>query len=184
MENLLIRKAVRPDIEVIKHFDHAMKTKRVWQMQQSDIDGELETRFIETHLPREMRIVYPHSPELLEVKWNDFSGIYVACADQVPVGYISLVSYFSPDLVWIKDLVTNEIWRRKGVASKLIEMSITWAKDRDIQRVLLEMSSKNFPGISLAKKAGFEYSGFNDNYFMNRDIALFFTRDLRNRVRG
>ena len=184
MIGLQIRKEVRTDIEVINNFDHSMKTSHVWQMQHSEKNGEIVTRFIQTQLPREMRVIYPHSPEMLEKKWGDFSAIFVGCVDQVPVGYITSNSYFSPDLIWVKDLVVDEIWRRKGIASQLIEALITWAKERKINRLVLEMSSKNFPAISLAKKLNFEFSGFNDNYFINRDIALYFTRDVGNRPRG
>ncbi len=183
-EQMQIRKAVRPDIEVILHFNHATKTSRVWQMQQSEENGELTTRFIETQLPREMRIPYHHSPEELEEKWNELSLILVGCIDQTPIGYITLDSCFSSDLILIRDLVVHDVWRRQGVASRLIETAISWAKERGYQRLLLEMSSKNFPAVSFAKKSGFEYSGFNDKYFSNRDIAIFFTRDLRIRLRG
>jgi len=184
MDGLKIRKGVRPDIEVIKTFDHTMKTSYVWQMQQNDDNGEIVTKFIQTQLPREMRVIYPYSPETLDTKWGEFSSIFIGCIDQVPVGYTTINSYFSPDLVWVKDLVVDEIWRRNGIAMQLIEASITWAKERNINRLVLEMSSKNYPAISLAKKLKFEYSGFNDNYFNNRDIALFFTRDVGNRTRG
>jgi len=184
MDGIQIRKGVRPDLEVLKNFDHVIKTSHVWQMQQSENNGEVITRFIQTQLPREMRVIYPHSPEMLETKWGEFSSILVGCIDQVPVGYITIDSYFSPDLVWIKDLVVDQIWRRKGIASQLIEESVSWAKERNFNRMVLEMSSKNFPAISMAKKLKFEYSGFNDNYFTNRDIALFFTRDVGNRPRG
>jgi GNAT superfamily N-acetyltransferase len=184
MIGLQIRKGVRPDIEVIKTFDHSMKTSHVWQMQQSENNGEVVTRFIQTQLPREMRVVYPHSPEMLETNWGEFSSIFVGCVDQVPVGYITSNFYFSPDLIWVRDLVVDEIWRRKGIASQLIEALIAWAKERNINRIVLDMSSKNYPAISLVRKLKFEYSGFNDNYFTNRDIALFFTRDVGNRSRG
>lgn len=183
-DQLQIRKAVRPDIDVLLRLDHAIKTTRVWQMQQNEENGELHTRFIETQLPREMRIPYPHSPEGLEAKWSAFPLVLVGCMDQVPIGFITLDSCLSPDMVWIRDLVVDGIWRRQGVASRLLETTVAWAKERSIFRLLLEMSSKNFPAISFAKKSGFDFSGFNDNYFSNRDIALFFTRDLRIRLRG
>jgi len=184
MDNLLIRKGVRPDIDVIKKFDHSVKSLYVWQMQQDDNNNEVHTRFLQTQLPREMRINYPHSPESLENLWGDFSVILVGCINQAPVSYLTINSYFSPDIAWIKDIVVDELWRRNGFASKLVEAAVVWAKERQINRLLMEVSSKNFPAISLARKMKFMYSGFNDNYFRNQDIALFFTRDLRSRISG
>lgn len=183
-EQLLIRKGVRPDIQVLSRLDHAIKTSRVWQMQYGEENGEVTTKFVETQLPREMRIQYPHSPEILEEKWGDFALILVGCIDNAPIGYLTVHACFPVGLLRINDMVVGEIWRRKGFASKLIETAIGWAKERGFYRLSIEMSSKNYPAISFAKKLGFEYSGFNDNYFSNRDIAIFFTRDLRIRSRG
>jgi GNAT superfamily N-acetyltransferase len=184
MERLLVRKGVRPDIEVVKNFDHSIKTNRVWQMQQNLNNGEIATRFLETQLPREMRVLYPRSPESLENFWGDFSAVLVGCIDQAPVGYLTLNSYFAPEIAWVKDIVVDEIWREKGIASSLIEKAIGWAKERQLPRLMMEVSSKNFPAISLARKHKFDYSGFNDSFFGNRDIALFFTRDLTSRISG
>jgi len=184
MDNFYIRKGVRPDIDVIKKIDHSIKTSYVWQMQQSDNNNAVETRFIQTQLPREMRINYPHSPESLELHWGEYSEILVGCMNQAPVGYLTIDSFFSPDTAWIKDIVVDELWRRNGIALKMVGAAVAWAKERHIDRLLIEVSSKNFPAISLAKKLKFKYSGFNDNYFRNQDIALFFTRDLRRRASG
>lgn len=184
MIDVLIRKGVAPDIGIISRFNHSLKTSHVWQMQQSLADGEISTRFIETSLPREMRIIYPRSPELLESRWGDFSAILIGCIDHTPVGYIALNAFFATNLVWVKDLVVDVLWRKKGIATKLINTAVDWAKARGIYRITLEMSSKNFPTINLARKLNFEYSGFNDNYFQNNDIAVFFTRNLRKDING
>jgi len=41
--------------------------------------------------------------------------------------------------------------------------------------MILEMQSKNYPAISLARKMGFVFSGYSDRYYPDREIALFFT---------
>jgi len=184
MTELQVRKAVIPDIAVIAKFNHALKTSHVWQMQQSQMENGVLTRFVETALPREMRIGYPQSPELLESRWGDLSCVYIGCIDHAPVGYITINTYFSSHVAWIKDLVVEEIWRRKGIASRLMDTAISWAQERCVDKMTLEMSSKNYPTICLAEKLNFEYSGFNDNYFKNEDIAIFFTRNLRKRISG
>ena len=79
----------------------------------------------------------------------------------------------------MNDLVVDELWRRKGIASSLFQAVRDWGLARKYSRITLEMSSKNYPAICLAKKLGFEFTGFNDNYFFNNDIALFFSRLLK-----
>ena len=176
MEKIFIRPAVSPDIEILTKIDHCAKTDRVWQVSHQMEAVNRTVNFTESNLPREMRLTYPSSPEMLSERWKNYSALMVACEDNVPIGYISLVSHFIPNLVWIKDLVVDEIYRRKGIGSALLQSAVEWKTARGISRMMLEMSSKNYPAICFAKKLGFEFSGFNDFYFNNLDIALFFSR--------
>jgi len=177
--NVMIRQAVSPDIEYLSRFDHCVRTDRVWQMSQSMNESQIQTLFNETQLPREMRLTYPRSPDSLDTRWKNYSSILVACVEKSPVGYASINGLFSPEMIWVNDLVVDELWRRKGVASSLFQAVRDWGLDRKYARITLEMSSKNYPAICLAKKLGFEFTGFNDNYFFNNDIALFFSRLLK-----
>ena len=77
------------------------------------------------------------------------------------------------------DLVVDEYWRRKGVATALYYAARDWGLARKNLRITLELSSKNYPAICFSRKHGFEFTGFNDNYFNNNDIALFFSRLLK-----
>jgi RimJ/RimL family protein N-acetyltransferase len=43
----------------------------------------------------------------------------------------------------------------------------------------MEMHSKNMAAVRLAMKMGFEFCGYNDQYYANQDIALFFSALLR-----
>jgi GNAT superfamily N-acetyltransferase len=69
--------------------------------------------------------------------------------------------------------------RRKGIASALILAAQDWARRRNDRRMILELQSKNTPAIRMALKLGFEFCGYNDHYYLNQDIALFFTQFLR-----
>jgi GNAT superfamily N-acetyltransferase len=179
MAEILIRQAVTPDIEVLAKFEHSVKTERVWQMTQNLDEEKISTSFVETELPREMRLAYPKSPDTLLDRWKHYSNVFVACITNAPVGYISFVSTFNPGMIWVKDLVVDELWRGKAVATTLIQAVTDWGIERDFVRMTLELSSKNYPAISLARKCGFDYAGFNDNYFNNNDIALFFSRYIK-----
>ena len=179
MINILIRQAVSPDIELLMGFDHGVKSNTVWQMNQNVTNGEVTTSFTESYLPREMRLAYPRNTQILQDCWHFFSCVLVACVDKVPVGYITVSTHFSTSIVWVKDLVVDEFWRRKGVASALFYGIRDWGLERKYSHIMLEMSSKNSPAICFARKHGFEFAGFNDNYFNNNDIALFFSRLLK-----
>jgi RimJ/RimL family protein N-acetyltransferase len=54
-----------------------------------------------------------------------------------------------------------------------------WALQRGARRIVLEMQSKNHPYIRLAQKFGYEFCGYNDQYYPTQDVALFFGRALK-----
>jgi ribosomal protein S18 acetylase RimI-like enzyme len=68
--------------------------------------------------------------------------------------------------------------RRKGIGSRLVLAAQAWARQHGHDRLVLEMQSKNQPAIKLAHKLAFDFAGYNDRYYENQDIALFFAKRL------
>jgi ribosomal protein S18 acetylase RimI-like enzyme len=67
-------------------------------------------------------------------------------------------------------------WRRRGVASAMLDSAREWAEQRGHRRIFLELQSKNHAAIRLAQKHGYEFCGYNDHYYSTQDVALFFAR--------
>ena len=105
--------------------------------------------------------------------------MYTAFLDSNPVGYISLLERGTASVVWITDLVVDASSRRKGVGRALAAAGQEWAESRSHRRLIFEMQSKNLPAIRLAQKSGFEFCGYNDQYYINQDVALFFSKVLK-----
>lgn len=179
MAEVMIRPAVSPDFSVLSSFKHAIETQTVWQMDQDISEKEISVHFREMKLPRLMKLSYPRSINNLLEHWKELSVVLVACVDNVPIGYISSSSIQTTSNVWIKDLVVHERWRRQGVATSLIKAMMEWGEERGHKRITLEMSSKNYPAISMAQKLGYEFCGYNDYYYENNDIVVFFARLIR-----
>lgn len=179
MAEVMIRTVVSADFSILSSFKHSIETKTVWQMDQESDNGNISVNFRELILPRLMKVSYPRSSESLFDRWKNLSVILVACVDAVPIGYISSSSIQTTSNVWIKDVVVHERWRRQSVATSLVKAIAAWGEERGLKRMTLEMSSKNYPGIRLAKKLGFEFCGYNDYYYENNDIAIFFARLIR-----
>ena len=95
------------------------------------------------------------------------------------VGYIQITENPSTSTAWVINMAVLEEIRHKGIGSALLYAAQSWAAKRNLRRMVLEMQSKNFPAIQLANKLGYEFSGYNDHYYENRDIALFFSIFLR-----
>jgi ribosomal protein S18 acetylase RimI-like enzyme len=68
--------------------------------------------------------------------------------------------------------------RRQGIGKALLLAAEDWAVHRGNFRLILELQSKNHPGISLARKRGYEFCGYIDRYYPNQDIALFFGKSV------
>jgi RimJ/RimL family protein N-acetyltransferase len=65
------------------------------------------------------------------------------------------------------------------VASALLMAAQDWAVERSVRRLVLEMQSKNQAYIRLAQKFGYEFCGYNDQYYLTQDVALFFGRVIK-----
>jgi GNAT superfamily N-acetyltransferase len=174
-----IRKAVSSDIPILVEFDHGYNTDHVWQMAVEKESNALGFTFRETRLPRPMRVRYPRQPELLIEEWTHKAAILIADQDGDPVAYTVLQEGPAEDAVWMTDLVVDLRHRRQGVATKLLHAAHTWCVERGIGRLFLEMQSKNYPAIQLARKNGFVFAGYSDQYYPDQEIALFFSKQLR-----
>jgi hypothetical protein len=62
----------------------------------------------------------------------------------------------------------------------LILAAQEWAMQHNLRRLNIPLQSKNYPALRMILKMGYEFGGYQDHYFSNRDIALFFTRFCAN----
>ena len=176
MVDIVVRPLAIADIAVLVEIDHSYHTDYVWQMDLNTAESEVNVIFREVRLPRSMRVEYPRDPSLLFEDWQNRPGLLVAELDEEPVGYIGLTDGITPGMVMATDLVVKRRVRRQGVGMALIRGARTWAAQQNANRLILEMQSKNYPAICIAQKLGFEFCGYNDMYFSNQDIALFFIK--------
>jgi ribosomal protein S18 acetylase RimI-like enzyme len=174
-----IRPASPHDLTRLMALDHSCFSDYVWQLELRREVGQTTSSFREVRLPRSITVNYPRDPMALSEQWNKRDGLLVATEDAVPVGYLGMVWEGTSELVRVTDLVVAPERRRQGVASSLLTAAQAWAMDRKIQRMILEMQSKNQPCIRLAQKFGYEFCGYNDQYYPTQDVALFFGRALK-----
>ena len=178
MSDVQLRPTVATDLSRLMSFDHSIVSEAVWQLELRRDPGQIVATFREVRLPRSITVSYPHDPFALGDDWIRKSMMYTAYIGSDPVGYISLLERGTASVVWVTDLVIHADHRRKGVASSLVSAAIDWAVARAHRRLILEIQSKNVPAIRLAQKFGFEFCGYNDQYYSTRDVALFFARSI------
>jgi ribosomal protein S18 acetylase RimI-like enzyme len=179
MPEVEIRPALSTEIVDLTQLNHDASTDYVWQMNRVIHESEVTIQFREIRLPRSVRVELPYSPAMLVDEWKDRSGLLVARMHGELVGYIGIDDLKNPSAAWISELAVAKAHRRKGIGTALLLAAQNWAASRRMRSVLFEVQSKNYPGIRLALRLGFEFCGYNDHYYRTQDIALFFTRFLK-----
>lgn len=175
---ITLRPAGEEDMATLAGFDHGYSTEYVWQMEVDSTPPRTGAHFREMRLPRLMQVTYPRSKDGLADLLTQRNLLLLAEAGGQPVGYVALSTSLVPGTAWLTDLVVAASQRRRSVGSRLVLAAQSWARERGQQRLVLEMQAKNYPAIQLAKKLAFDFAGYNDRYYNNQDIALFFAKRL------
>lgn len=174
-----IRPASPHDLTRLMAMDHSCLSDYVWQLELRRDAGQITSSFREVRLPRTVTVIYPRDPMALSEQWNKRDGLLVATEEAVAVGYLGMVEERTSAIIRVTDIVVSPERRRQGVASSLLTAAQVWVMDRGIQRMILEMQAKNHPCIRLAQKFGYEFCGYNDQYYPTQDVAVFFGRALK-----
>jgi len=173
-----IRSMVASDLPRLMGMDHTTLSEYVWQLDLRKENNQIMAGFREVRLPRPVGVVYPRNPFGLADEWKKCTEALVAIHKEEPVGYLCLLEQNRSTTTWVTDIVVSPVVRRQGVGSALLNAALTWAESQGNHNIFLEMPSKNYPSIRLAIKLGFEFCGYNDQYYLTQDVALFFGRTL------
>jgi RimJ/RimL family protein N-acetyltransferase len=157
--------------------DHTIDTDYVWQLDLHREAGQVGISLREVRLPRTIRLDHPRPGSELPDTWH-LRPMLSAMSGMEAVGYIRFTDEVVPHAVWITDVVVGRPMRRRGLARKLITAAESWGVQRNLHKAIIEVQSKNAPAIRMIQKAGFEFCGYNDQYYFTRDVALFFARSL------
>jgi GNAT superfamily N-acetyltransferase len=181
MPQIQIRPAAPGDIPHLVEMDHDYTSDYVWQMdlQQEEGQARVSVYFRQTRLPRSARVEYPRRPSQLADDWQQREGLLVAVLEGEAVGYLSLASHIAPGAAWVTDLAVVRRVRRQGIGTGLLLAGMEWAKQHSLDRLVVEIQPKNHPALCMAQKLGFSFCGYQDPYYTNRDIALFFSKPVR-----
>jgi len=175
MTNINIRPAISTDIPKMIALDHNYATTHVWQLTLDLTEVQTQISFREVRLPREVHVNYPRLIRGLADDWTKRDALLLAEEGEEIRGYISLRLGLAPASVWVEDLVVDRLQRRNGIGSALVLASQDWCARKGSHRLTLEMQPKNYPAIQFAYKLGFEFSGYNDKFYRDQEIAIFFS---------
>jgi GNAT superfamily N-acetyltransferase len=176
---MIIRPATLADMNDCLSLDHTIITDHVWQMKIQEVESRVSVTFDTVRLPRQMQAEYPRNVEQLVEDWQRGEAFLAAEVDGEIHGYVDLIALPWQRMGWIINLAVDRLYRRRGVGSALVRHARQWAWDQGLQAILVEATTKNYPALCFYQKMGFQFCGFNDHYYTNQDIALFFVQRLR-----
>ncbi len=107
---------------------------------------------------------------------HNFLGL-VAEVDGVIVGYIALT--YCMDEAEINIIAVSDAFRRKGIATNLLEETYKALKKLKVKVVFLEVRRSNEQAQSLYEKQGFNYVAVRPNYYKGLEDALVMSKILK-----
>jgi ribosomal protein S18 acetylase RimI-like enzyme len=178
--SFLIRDGLESDIPACLELDHHYQTDLVWQMTVDEKPGSWQIGFLNQHLPRTLDAEYMASGERLRlaVPANQCFLVAVTRDTNEPLGYLGMRNDPIYGIARIHDLVVTLPLRRQRIGTRLLTIARQWAKEHQLNSMMLEVATQNYPGIVFAQQSSFSFCGYNDHYFPNQDIAVFFSQSL------
>ena len=179
MPSFEIRPAIANDLSRLMAMDHASLSDYVWQLELRRETSQVTANFREVRLPRSIEVKYPRNQSALADEWTRHDLMLAALHEGNPIGYLCANEDSASSVAWVTDIVAAPDQRRKGAGSALLTATQAWALERGVHRLILEMQSKNHGCIRLAQKFGYDFCGYNDQYYSTQDVALFFGRAIK-----
>lgn len=106
---------------------------------------------------------------LEKMKKNNF--FFIAQDNKKVIGCLR-ASIVDVDLAEIRQICVDEGYRKKGVATKLLEVALDLLKRKGMRKIVARSKSDNAAAIALFEKFGFEQEGyFKEHYRKGIDIV-------------
>jgi len=174
-----VRSATVGDLDLCKELDASYLTNYAWQMNETASSDRVGVSFQRVRLPRRMGVKYPCRVDDLLEDWRRSECFLVACEGRELVGYLDMIVQPRGWQGWIKHLVVHQAWRRRRVATQMLEVAEHWARGSRLNAVTAVVQNKNDPAISLYANRGYAFRGFVDYYFDNGDVGLLYSLNFR-----
>ena len=174
-----IRSAHARDLEACLALDLSYESEYVWQLESTRASGVVGVTFRETRLPRAMRVMAIPARDLVSEHLERGECFLIAEEAGGVRGYLDATVEAWRQIAWIHHVTVAPEWRRRGIGGALVRAALNWAREHSLATAMIETSTKNHPATALFQKHGFTFCGFNERYYANRDIVIFFALDLR-----
>lgn len=199
---LTFRPGTSVDVDACLALDHTCESDSVWQMTLSapDPTQRVEVGFRAEKLPRSVVLTHAPNPRRLHDD-PDLGRLFVVARPYVEPVPVEPVDPESPDapltlppppprppivgyvvahydeyrgIAWLDDVCVAQALRRQRVGLQLADGVRMWAKEQGAARLLCAVPTKHAPMVALCQRLGMAFCGYNDQFFLNHDIAVLF----------
>lgn len=121
----------------------------------------------------------PRSLTVCETELSDEHGANFVALDESGTVCAYIISVIVLDELHIHNLATQQLFRRRHIALRLIDHVVELALRQGVQKVYLEVRSKNSAAISLYEKYGFSTELIRKKYYSDDgDDALAMAKNI------
>ncbi|MDF1540748.1 MAG: GNAT family N-acetyltransferase [Candidatus Thorarchaeota archaeon] len=110
-------------------------------------------------------------------KWIAFIASDSEIGDGMPCGVVS-IGIEEEGRLWIELIAVDETYRRRGVATTLINCLIKWGQTNKQRALFVDVDDDNYPAVNLYKSTGFRQAGKIDEYYYDSSTAMVFVKKL------
>ena len=112
-----------------------------------------------------------------DIKNKNYNYLVAKNNDGKIIGYIG-ISYVldSADII---SIVVHKDYTQKGIATLLLQEIFAFAKENNIQKIMLEVRRSNLPAQKLYEKHGFKQIAIRKKYYDNTEDALIYEKELQ-----
>ncbi|MEO1288334.1 MAG: GNAT family N-acetyltransferase [Chloroflexota bacterium] len=172
----VIRDGLSSDIDMCLALDHSFESDYVWKMSMQTLNEGYQATFRKERLPRQSIAYHEYDEMRLRLALPSEMCYLVAIGKDEPVvlGYLTMRPDPIHKIAMVQDIIVGQEFRHAGIGSRLLSIARQWASKRGAKQIMVEVPTINYSAIKFFQNRGLVFCGFNDQYFRNHDISVFF----------
>ena len=179
MAEIEIGAATLEEYPQIAAMDLSFESDYVWKTQTLEEYESFESSFQRIRLPKTIRVSFQaYSSANLETLIRNREILSVRYDDRV-IGYVRLERDETVNRLMLKTGGIMPEYRNKGVGSVLLDQVTEIARHNGLRSIVCMVQAKNDPAIHFLLSHGFVFCGYQEFFFRNMEIGLFFSKNVR-----
>lgn len=163
----------------IAAMDLSFESDYVWKTQMLEGLDSFESSFQRIRLPKTIRVSFQaYAPTALEMLIRQREVLSVRYEEKV-IGYLRLEQDETVNRLILKTGGIMPEYRKKGIGAVLLNRVIEIASHNHLRSIVCMVQAKNDPAIRFLMSNGFVFSGYQEFFFRNMEIGLFFSKNVR-----